>query len=161
LVKTLTVQDIRAALGAIMDPEIPTCSITDLGIVEDVRIGATIEIDLLPTFAGCPALDVIREDVEVAVRALTGDATEVRVRFVNHPPWNTDRISDAGKEALGAYGIAPPVLLPIGRKETVSCPYCGSEQTVLESAFGPTPCRTIRYCSACRNPFEGFKTKLP
>jgi ring-1,2-phenylacetyl-CoA epoxidase subunit PaaD len=159
MVKTLTEDAIRTALAAVMDPEIPTCSITDLGIVNDVRITSeSIEIDLLPTFAGCPALDVIREDVEAAVRKLTTDP-EVRVRFVYDPPWTTDRISVGGREALGAYGITPPVLLPIGRKETMTCPYCGSTETSLESAFGPTPCRTVRYCSSCRNPFEGFKTK--
>ena len=159
MVKTLTEDAIRTALAAVMDPEIPTCSITDLGIVNDVRITSeSIEIDLLPTFAGCPALDVIREDVEAAVQKLATD-TDVRVRFVYDPPWTTDRISVGGREALGAYGITPPVLFPIGRKETVTCPYCGSQQTVLESSFGPTPCRSIRYCSSCRNPFEGFKTK--
>jgi ring-1,2-phenylacetyl-CoA epoxidase subunit PaaD len=141
-----------------MDPEIPTCSITDLGIVQDVRMPpGRIEIDLLPTFAGCPALDVIREDVEAAVRALT--TSEIKVRFVNDPPWTTDRISVGAQEALGAFGIAPPVLLQIGAKEAMPCPYCGSTETTLESAFGPTPCRTVRYCSSCRNPFEGFKTK--
>jgi len=155
----VTAARVREALAAVKDPEIPTCSITDLGIVHDVRITPeSIEIDLLPTFAGCPALDVIREDVEAAVMNLTTD-TQISVRFVNTPPWTTDRISVGGREALGAYGITPPVLLPIGRKETVTCPYCGSTQTTLESAFGPTPCRTVRYCSSCRNPFEGFKTK--
>jgi ring-1,2-phenylacetyl-CoA epoxidase subunit PaaD len=159
VVKTLTEEAVREALSAVMDPEIPTCSIADLGIVKNVRISEDhVEIDLLPTFAGCPALDVIREDVEAAIRKLTSDA-DLHVRFVNDPPWTTDRISLGGREALGAYGIAPPVLLRIGRKETVTCPYCGSEQTTLESAFGPTPCRTVRYCSSCRNPFEGFKTK--
>jgi ring-1,2-phenylacetyl-CoA epoxidase subunit PaaD len=158
MVKTLTEEVIREALSAVMDPEIPTCSITDLGIVNDVRIASDhIEIDLLPTFAGCPALDVIREDVEAAVRALT--TGEIKVRFVKDPPWTTDRISVGAQEALGAYGIAPPVLLRIGHKETLTCPYCGSQETVLESAFGPTPCRTVHYCSSCRNPFEGFKTK--
>ena len=157
--KTLNEDAVRETLATVMDPEIPTCSITDLGIVHDIRITAEhIEIDLLPTFAGCPALDVIREDVEAAVRALNDDV-EIRVRFVNDPPWTTDRISVSGREALGGYGITPPVLLPIGRKETMTCPYCGSQQTVLESAFGPTPCRTVRYCNSCRNPFEGFKTK--
>jgi len=159
MVKTVTEDAVREALRAVMDPEIPTCSITDLGIVHDVRITSEkIEIDLLPTFAGCPALDVIREDVEAAIRKLTSDA-DLRVRFVNDPPWTTDRISVGGREALGAYGITPPVLLGIGRKEARTCPYCGSEQTIEESAFGPTPCRTVHYCSSCRNPFEGFKTK--
>jgi len=159
VVKTLTEHDIRAALSTVMDPEIPTCSITNLGIVQDVRISYDrIEIDLLPTFAGCPALDVIREDVEAAISKLTTDV-DLKVQFVNDPPWTTDRISVGGREALGAYGITLPVLLPIGRKETVTCPYCGATETTLESAFGPTPCRTVRYCSSCRNPFEGFKTK--
>src|SRR5438132_5881642 len=125
MVRTLSEETVRGTLASVMDPEIPTCSITDLGIVYDVRITSeSIEIDLLPTFAGCPALDVIREDVEAAVRALNEDV-EIRVRFVNDPPWTTDRISVGGREALGAYGITPPVLLPIGRKETVTCPYCG------------------------------------
>ena len=159
MVKTLTEEAVHGALRAVMDPEIPTCSITDLGIVHGIRFNEkSIEIDLLPTFAGCPALDVIREDVEAAVRALMSDS-DVHVKFVNDPPWTTDRLNEAGKEALNAYGIARPVLLRIGRKEAVTCPYCGSQQTVEESAFGPTPCRTIRYCNACRNPFEGFKTK--
>src|SRR5260221_5214352 len=123
VVKTLTQHDIRTALSAVMDPEIPTCSITDLGILNDVRISHDrIEIDLLPTFAGCPALDVIREDVEAAISKLTTDV-DLQVRFVNDPPWTTDRISVGGREALGAYGSTPPVLLPIGRKETVTCPY--------------------------------------
>ena len=152
----VTVALVREALAAVKDPEIPTCSITDLGIVHDVRVSAErIEIDLLPTFAGCPALDVIKRDVEQAARDL---APEVEVRFINAPPWTTDRLNDGAKDSLKAYGISPP-LLQIGRAQSVTCPYCGSDQTVEESAFGPTPCRTVRYCNSCRNPFEGFKTK--
>lgn len=159
LVKTLTEEAVRGALRAVMDPEIPTTSITDLGIVHDVRVtSGALEIDLLPTFAGCPALDVIREDVERAARALAPDA-EVRVRFVRSPAWTTARVNNTGKESLKAFGIAGPLLMQIGPKPTWTCPYCGSDQTVEESAFGPTPCRTVRYCNACRNPFEGFKTK--
>ena len=151
--------EVRAALDAVMDPEIPTCSITDLGIVQDVRVdNATLEIDLLPTFAGCPALDVIKKDVEKAATDLDPTRT-VTVRFVNAPPWTTDRLSDGGRRALNDYGISSPVLLQIGQKPT--CPFCGSTDTAEESAFGPTPCRSIRYCNSCRNPFEGFKTKLP
>ena len=153
-----TEADVRAALSAVKDPEIPTCSITDLGIVHDVRVSATaIEIDLLPTFAGCPALDVIKEDVQKAAIDLDPSLT-VTVRFVNAPPWTTDRVNRAGTEALNAYGISSPVLLRIGPKPV--CPFCGSTDTHEESAFGPTPCRSIRYCDNCRNPFEGFKTKL-
>ena len=156
--KTLTVDAVRDALRAVMDPEIPTASILDLGILHDVRLtGDRIEIDLLPTFAGCPALDLIREDVEKAARALAPD-TDVVVRFINDPPWTTDRLNQGASAALKAYGISSP-LLQIGRAQQITCPYCGSDQTVEESAFGPTPCRTIRYCNSCRNPFEGFKTK--
>jgi ring-1,2-phenylacetyl-CoA epoxidase subunit PaaD len=150
---------IRTALSAVKDPEIPTCSITDLGIVYDIRVaGARIEIDLLPTFAGCPALDVIRADVERAARDLDSEA-EILVRFVNAPPWTTDRVTEDGARALNGYGISSPVL-QIGRAHHVRCPYCGSENTIEETAFGPTPCRTVRYCNGCRNPFEGFKAKL-
>lgn len=162
MVRTLGASDVRAALARVMDPEIPTCSITDLGIVERVAVGPdAVEVDLLPTFAGCPALDVIREEAERAVRALAPDR-EARVRFVMAPPWTTDRLTDAGRAGLREHGIAPPgerVLVTLGRPEHVACPYCGATDTDLSSAFGPTPCRTIRYCASCRNPFEGFKPK--
>lgn len=156
--KTLSVEQVHEALRAVKDPEIPTCSIVDLGIVERVEVTAdAVEVDLLPTFAGCPALDVIKQDVEQAVRAL---GTQARVRFVNAPPWTSDRVTPAGAEALREYGIGSAVVLQIGGKpRPIACPYCGATDTVEESAFGPTPCRTIRYCSSCRNPFEGFKRK--
>jgi ring-1,2-phenylacetyl-CoA epoxidase subunit PaaD len=154
---TLTEADVRAALATVHDPEIPTCSITDLGIVQRVDVGADgVAIDLLPTYSGCPALDVIREDVERAVQALGAHPT---VRFVMSPPWTSDRLTDAGRAALAEYGIAGPVLQIGSKPVAVPCPYCGSGATELQSSFGPTLCRTIRYCNACRNPFEGFKTK--
>jgi ring-1,2-phenylacetyl-CoA epoxidase subunit PaaD len=158
------------ALGQVPDPEIPPCSITDLGIVERVWVGRdSVEVDLLPTFAGCPALDVIREDAEAAVRRV-GGAREVRVRFVYAPPWTSDRITPKGREALRSYGLTPPELRPAGpafiplaglgtRRRNPPCPYCGGEETVLESAFGPTLCRSTHFCPTCRNPFEAFKPK--
>jgi ring-1,2-phenylacetyl-CoA epoxidase subunit PaaD len=160
---------VRAALSGVRDPEIPPCSITDLGIVEDVRVtDRAVEVDLLPTFAGCPALDVIREDVEAAVRPLAGPRT-VRVRFVHSPPWTSDRITPAGREALRSYGVAPPgegggrVVVPLigvaGPREPAVCPFCGSRDTELDSAFGPTLCRSTHFCRTCRNPFEAFKRK--
>lgn len=157
--KTLDETDVREALARVMDPEIPVVSITDLGIVERIQVAPdAIEVDLLPTFSGCPALDVIRTDVERALRALAPDR-DARVTFLNAPPWTTDRMSEAASAALRSYGISPPVL-QIGRKpEPLACPYCGATDTVEESAFGPTLCRTIRYCGACKNPFEGFKRK--
>jgi ring-1,2-phenylacetyl-CoA epoxidase subunit PaaD len=158
------------ALGAVRDPEIPPCAITDLGIVEAVRTpSGAVEVDLLPTFAGCPALDVIREDVEAAVAPVAG-GREIRVRFVVSPPWTSDRITPAGREAMRSYGLTPPpaggrVVVPltsVGRAgaEGVACPFCGSRETMQESAFGPTLCRSTHYCRSCRNPFEAFKPKV-
>ena len=153
----ITESTVRETLRAVMDPEIPTCSIVDLGIVERIAIAdGSIEVDLLPTFAGCPALDVIKEDVE---RALAPLRARVAVRFVMSPPWTTDRVSEAGFEALRSYGIARPVLQIARKPQPIACPYCGATATEEQSAFGPTPCRTVRYCPSCRNPFEGFKSK--
>lgn len=163
---------VRHALGEVPDPEIPTCSIVELGMVERIEATAeTVEVDLLPTFVGCPAKDVIGEDAERAVREVA-EGREVRVRFVHDPPWTTDRITDSGREGLRALGISPPwdrgadlparpVPLPFLRETGVPCPYCGSAETVMEAAFGPTPCRTTHFCRSCRNPFEGFKEKRP
>jgi len=158
-VSTTTIElAVRDAIARVKDPEIPVVTIGDLGVIEHVIVsGDAIEITLLPTFVGCPALDVIRADVERAAREAAPDTT-ITVRFTLSIPWTTDRITDAGREALRSFGIAPPGeprLLQIA----VPCPNCGSRDTVLESAFGPTACRTIRYCNACRNPFEGFKPK--
>jgi ring-1,2-phenylacetyl-CoA epoxidase subunit PaaD len=158
------------ALAGVRDPEIPPASITDLGIVERVHVTAdAVRIDLLPTFVGCPALDVIRED---AVKAAAGAAggRVVEVRFVYSPPWTSDRITPEGREALRSYGLTPPPAEAAGRtfvplasmhraEGAAACPFCGSEDTVLESAFGPTLCRTTHFCRACRNPFEAFKPK--
>jgi len=163
-----------SALGEVRDPEIPPCAITDLGIVEAVRARRdAVEVDLVPTFAGCPALDVIREDVVEAVSAVAA-GRDVRVRFVNAPPWTSDRITSAGREAMRRYGLTPPTggsggpaLVPVetltrgGENATAAaCPFCGSRETVRESAFGPTLCRATHYCRACRNPFEAFKPKV-
>jgi ring-1,2-phenylacetyl-CoA epoxidase subunit PaaD len=167
VVKTSLELDVMEALSRVYDPEIPPLSITDLGIVERVDVtDHDIHVELLPTFSGCPALDVIREDVERAVRHAAGERI-VSVRFVTSPPWTSDRITPAGREALRSYGLTPPgsggAFVPLAglqRPESgVPCPFCGSTDTVLESAYGPTLCRTTHFCRACRNPFEGFKTK--
>jgi ring-1,2-phenylacetyl-CoA epoxidase subunit PaaD len=159
------------ALATVHDPEIPPCSITDLGIVAEVRATEdAVEVDLLPTFAGCPALDVIREDTEHAVRSVAGNRA-TQVRFVFSPPWTSDRITEAGRQALRSYGITPPdgrnprdpVVIPLAAllpTEGATCPFCGSANTRMESAFGPTLCRATHFCRACRNPFEAFKPKL-
>jgi ring-1,2-phenylacetyl-CoA epoxidase subunit PaaD len=167
--------EVWRALDEVHDPEIPPLSITQLGIVERVRVsGGAVDVDLLPTFAGCPALDVIRQDAEAAIRAVAGDRSAT-VRFVFSPPWNSDRITPDGREALRSYGLTPPgegdyrpPLIPLGelhRREPAGpgavCPFCGSTETVLESSFGPTLCRSTHFCRSCRNPFEAFKPKGP
>jgi ring-1,2-phenylacetyl-CoA epoxidase subunit PaaD len=158
------------ALAGVHDPEIPPCSITDLGIVESIRItDEAVDVELLPTFAGCPALDVIREDAEAAVRTVA-PGRRVDVRFVLSKPWTTDRITLEGHRALRDYGVTPPsevpgdgaVVIPLAaleRRTGTTCPFCGSADTVLESAFGPTLCRSTHFCRGCRNPFEAFKPK--
>lgn len=155
---------IWATLADVMDPEIPSCSIVDLGMVE--RIGVledSVEVDLLPTFVGCPAKDLIGEDVEQALRGIA-DGREVIVQFVYDPPWTTERITEEGKQAMRSIGISPhwpgPTRIALLRETNIPCPFCGSRETVEESAFGTTPCRSTHFCRACRNPFEGFKQKV-
>ena len=159
-------QEVRAALDTVHDPEIPSCSITDLGMVQRVQVSAdAVEVDLLPTFVGCPAKDVIADDVRAALRE-TAEGSELRLRFVYDPPWTTDRITERGRAQLREVGIAPhweeskgPVAISLMTVSGVPCPFCGSSETKMESAWGPTPCRTQHWCSACRNAFEGFKEK--
>jgi ring-1,2-phenylacetyl-CoA epoxidase subunit PaaD len=156
---------VEAVLATIPDPEIPVVSVMDLGLLKDLTSdGQRLEVEMLPTFSGCPALDTIRHDVQEALRVRFPDL-EIEVRWVFEPAWTTDRISEAGREAMAGLGIAPPssglVMLDLGKPntESLACPYCGSDRTRMESAFGPTPCRSIAYCDACRNPFERFKDK--
>jgi ring-1,2-phenylacetyl-CoA epoxidase subunit PaaD len=162
---------VRAAVEGVPDPELPPVTIGMLGMIHDVALdGATVRIELLPTFSGCPATEMIERDVVTAVRAVEG-VDEVQVRFRYDPPWTAERIDDEGRERLREFGIAPPGgevagVRPDGRPTlpvapTASprpCPYCGSEDTVRESSFGPTPCRDLRFCATCQQPFEAFKT---
>ncbi|HVL82539.1 MAG TPA: 1,2-phenylacetyl-CoA epoxidase subunit PaaD [Actinomycetota bacterium] len=141
---------VTEALTAVTDPEIPSASIVDLGMVHAVTESAdAVEVELLPTFVGCPAKYVIGQDVE---RAVSGAAPgkRVSVRFVYDPPWTADRVNERGRAALRGFGISP---------DAGTCPYCGSRETDLESAFGPTPCRSTHFCRSCRNVYEGFKDK--
>ena len=158
----VTAADVRAVLDAVHDPEMPPISIGELGMVVDVRVeGSRAEIDLVATFSGCPAIAIISEEVEAAVLAMDGIDT-ADVRFVNSVVWEPERISEAGRSKLKAFGIAPPgsgqTLVQLGvRPLPVTCPLCGSRDTVADSPFGPTPCRSSSYCNSCRNPFEVIK----
>ena len=137
-------------LGRVHDPEIPTVSIVDLGLVHDVRVDDEgIAVALLPTFVACPALEIIRADVTAALADLAG---HVEVSFTFAVPWTTDRITTAGHAGLRRAGIAPP-----GPPEEVSCPFCDGTNVAMDSAFGPALCRSLFYCRSCRQPFEAFK----
>ena len=143
--------EVRAALARIPDPELPVLSIVDLGVIHriDVRPEA-IEVAILPTFVGCPAIDAMRS---VIVERL-GDEFDrpVRVRTTFEQPWTSERISPAGLDALRHAGIAAPA-----EPADVRCPHCASPNVVMDSAFGPTQCRSLFYCRACRQPFEAMK----
>ena len=148
------------ALGSVTDPEIPVVNVVEMGIIAGVRIEADcVVVDMTPTFVGCPALDVIRENIRTAVSAVT--PAPVRVNVVFDPPWSSERISETGRQKLKAFGLAPPSgQRSIGTQPTLErtpCPYCDSSETDLESIFGPTLCRSIHYCRSCRQSFEHFK----
>jgi ring-1,2-phenylacetyl-CoA epoxidase subunit PaaD len=151
------------ALAEIPDPEIPVVSLVDLGVVRDVAVSdGHVRVDFTPTFLGCPALEVMRDAMAERLRAL-GVEPEIRVR--RDEAWSTDRITAEGREKLRTAGLAPPAPRAAGaptlvelRTAVFRCPYCGSTDTKLENVFGPTPCRSLRYCTTCRQPFEQFKT---
>jgi len=144
---------VLAELAAVADPEIPAISIVDLGVVHSVEVGAgpsgAIRVELLPTFIGCPALDLIRSTVS---DRLVEFGRPIDVEFVRSVPWTTERITAAGRAALRRCGFAPP-----SDPADVRCPYCSSGHVAMDSLFGPTQCRSLFYCRDCRQPFEAFK----
>jgi ring-1,2-phenylacetyl-CoA epoxidase subunit PaaD len=157
-----TETEVWEALAGVPDPEIPDVSLVDLGVVKSVSVeGREVVVEFTPTFMGCPALERMQQELAHAIEAI-GGAPEVRVLMDDS--WSTDRITPEGREKLRLAGFAPPAPRPAGKLELVQlqrgfrCPYCGSTDTRLDNIFGPTPCRSIRYCNSCRQPFEQFKT---
>jgi ring-1,2-phenylacetyl-CoA epoxidase subunit PaaD len=156
-----TVDEITRAVGAVPDPEIPVLTIADLGILRGVEVtDGLVTVTITPTYSGCPAMDVITDDVR-AVLAAHGHPDAV-VRTVLAPAWTTDWMTDAGKAKLTAYGIAPPsgraaVGGPVRLTLSVRCPQCGSLDTRESSRFGSTACKSLWVCGACREPFDHFK----
>ncbi len=150
------------ALETVTDPEIPVISVVEMGIIANVEVDDRgVCVQMTPTFAGCPALDVMRNNIGHAVRSAGFE--DVRVEVVYDPPWTSDRISEEGRRKLKAFGLAPPARACGAERVTVaalagvSCPFCDSGDTTMESIFGPTLCRAIHYCNACRQSFEQFK----
>ena len=151
------------ALEEIPDPEIPVVSLVDLGVIRSVDVeDGHVRIEFTPTFLGCPALEVMKRAMEEKVAEL---GAEPEVEVISDDSWSTDRITPAGREKLRAAGFAPPAPREASAPKLVQlqanvfrCPYCGSTETRLENIFGPTPCRSLRYCESCRQPFEQFKT---
>ena len=159
----LSEAEVWDALARIPDPEIPVISLVDLGVVTAVEVsGRAVLVELTPTFLGCPALEAMTRAIATELEAL-GVGADVRVRTDRE--WSTDLITPAGHEKLRAAGFAPPTPRTAAGPTLVQlergpfrCPWCGSTDTKLENLFGPTPCRSLRYCNGCRQPFEQFKT---
>lgn len=152
--------DAWALAASVLDPEVPALTIEDLGVLRDVRVdGGRVTVTITPTYSGCPAMDTIREDLELTLGAAGYD--EVDVRLVLSPAWTTDWMTDAGKRKLEVFGIAPPT----GRAATgvvrlqlgVKCPRCGSLDTREISRFGSTSCKALWECRACLEPFDHFR----
>ena len=159
----MTEAQVWEALAEVPDPEIPVISVVDLGVVRDVRVdGQRVHVEFTPTFLGCPALETMAARMAEKIEEL---GAEPRVEVVLDDSWSTDRITPAGRAKLREAGFAPPAPRTDGvpqlvqlRSDAFRCPCCGSQATRLENLFGPTPCRSIRYCPSCRQPFEQFKT---
>jgi ring-1,2-phenylacetyl-CoA epoxidase subunit PaaD len=158
----VAIAEVRALLDQIRDPEIPAISITDLGIVRDVRYArddGTLEVVLTPTYSGCPATQAIRDDVERTLRERAID--DFRIVTQLSPAWTTDWISERGRARLRDFGIAPPAESladgPIVLAPKVRCPRCGSDASRETSRFGSTPCKALYRCEACGEPFDYFK----
>jgi ring-1,2-phenylacetyl-CoA epoxidase subunit PaaD len=155
----VTAADVWEALAEIPDPEIPAVSLVDLGVVRDVAVEkGSVRVRFAPTFLGCPATEVMQRQMAERIREL-GAEPEIEIAAEG---WSSEWITAEGRRKLEESGFAPPpgsgpaTLLQI-ESAVHRCPYCGSSDTRLENLFGPTPCRSIRYCSACRQPFEQFK----
>ena len=161
----LTEADVWEALAEVPDPEIPAVTVVELGLVHRIVLeDQRVRVELLPTFVGCPALELIRSSV---AERLAGMAPVVEVEMTFAEPWTSDRITPEGRRKLRDSGFAPPaaattdrgrpLFATIGIRPTAACPWCGSDDTTLENLFGPTLCRTLFWCNRCRQPFEQFK----
>jgi ring-1,2-phenylacetyl-CoA epoxidase subunit PaaD len=153
-------KEIWTALEDVYDPEIPTISMVDLGVVSEVRIEAdTVKVTLTPTFSGCPALRIMEDLVRDKLKSIGVEDMEVRTSFEKQ--WNTNMITEKGLQMLKKHGLATPPrtegYVELTVLSNVECPFCGSRNTTMQSPFGPTLCRAIHYCNNCLQAFEQFK----
>ncbi len=157
-----TTEQIWKILEEVTDPEIPVLTIIDLGIVRDVKIdGEEIEVIITPTYSGCPAMNMI----EVNIKAVLQEKGfhPIKVTTILSPAWTTDWLSEAGREKLTKYGIAPPVQGAYDKsalfsaERVVPCPHCNSSNTSMISLFGSTACKSLYKCNSCLEPFDYFK----
>lgn len=156
----MTIENVYRWLEEVKDPEIPVLSLVDLGVITHVVVdGERIDIEMTPTFVGCPALDVMKEDIIGVLRE--HGAKDVKVKVSYRDPWSSDKISEKGRAALKKFGLAPPpsslIIGDIEVLEHAVCPQCNGTNTEIKNLFGPTQCRSIHYCHDCREAFEQFK----
>ncbi|WP_370541860.1 1,2-phenylacetyl-CoA epoxidase subunit PaaD [Alicyclobacillus sp. SO9] len=148
--------EVRVALREVKDPEIPTLSLEDLGMVYDIIVDhQTVHVQLLPTFVGCPAQEFIRNQVLKRLDEIDG-VNHADVTFVMDVPWTSERITETGRAKLEEFGIAPPPAR-FAPDYKPQCPYCEAHNSDVVSLFGPTACRAVYYCKNCKQPFEGMK----
>lgn len=154
-------QKLLEILDTVSDPEIPVLSILEMGVVRSANIAnGVVEVIITPTYSGCPAMDVIGDDIKSAFQKA---GWEAKVELVLSPAWTTDWITPKGRLALEKYGIAAPLDAQadkealLGNKKLVKCPQCGSTQTKLISQFGSTACKAFFQCEDCQEPFDYFK----
>jgi ring-1,2-phenylacetyl-CoA epoxidase subunit PaaD len=153
-------QAIREALNEVMDPEIPVLSVNDLGIIGDITIhDQSVSIALIPTFAACPAINYMQQQIRQKIMSLGFEKVDVNIdRSI---AWNSDRISEEGKKKLQQFGLGIPIRhhgkFDLNDIEQSVCPHCSSSNTTMNSLFGSALCRSMHYCFDCRQGFERFK----
>ena len=160
---TISIQKIWSILESVVDPEVPVLTVTDLGIIREVKLNEDeVEVIITPTYTGCPAMDMIAMNIRLAL--IEQGYKNIKITSVLYPAWTTDWMSESGKEKLKAYGIAPPNPKQVvcdtklfAEEEAIQCPLCNSYHTKLISQFGSTACKALYQCLDCKEPFDYFK----
>jgi ring-1,2-phenylacetyl-CoA epoxidase subunit PaaD len=156
----LTKEQVYTWLEEVKDPEIPVLSLVDLGVITEVRVNdKQVHIEMTPTFVGCPALDFMKTEIHEVLAKHGVENVSIEVTF--RKPWNSDLITEKGKQALKKFGLAPPpsreLFMELDVLEHAICPRCNGTDTDMKNTFGPTLCRSIHYCNSCKEAFEQFK----